>query len=43
MVKAFALAGYGRDVLEERFGGMFRALHYGRRRTAGSRPASTAS
>ena len=29
MVKAFALAGYGRDVLEERFGGMFRALHYG--------------
>jgi aspartyl-tRNA synthetase len=29
MVKAFELAGYGRDVLEERFGGMFRALHYG--------------
>ena len=29
MVKAFALAGYGRGVLEERFGGMFRALHYG--------------
>ena len=29
MVKAFALAGYGRDVLEARFGGMFRALHYG--------------
>ena len=29
MVKAFALAGYGRDVLEERFGGMFRALHFG--------------
>ncbi len=29
MVKAFALAGYGRDVLEQRFGGMFRALHYG--------------
>ena len=29
MVKAFALAGYGQDVLEERFGGMFRALHYG--------------
>jgi aspartyl-tRNA synthetase len=29
MVKAFAIAGYGRDVLEERFGGMFRALHYG--------------
>jgi len=29
MIKAFALAGYGREVLEERFGGMFRALHYG--------------
>jgi len=29
MVKAFAIAGYGRDVLEERFGGMFRALHFG--------------
>jgi aspartyl-tRNA synthetase len=29
MVKAFEIAGYGRDVLEERFGGMFRALHYG--------------
>ena len=29
MIKAFELAGYGRDVLEERFGGMFRALHYG--------------
>jgi aspartyl-tRNA synthetase len=29
MVKAFAIAGYERAVLEERFGGMFRALHYG--------------
>jgi aspartyl-tRNA synthetase len=29
MVKAFEIAGYGRKVLEERFGGMFRALHYG--------------
>jgi aspartyl-tRNA synthetase len=29
MVKAFELAGYGRDVLEEKFGGMFRALQYG--------------
>src|SRR3954465_11555326 len=29
MAKAFELAGYGREVLEERFGGMFRALHYG--------------
>jgi aspartyl-tRNA synthetase len=29
MLKAFEIAGYGRDVLEEKFGGMFRALHYG--------------
>lgn len=29
MERAFAIAGYGRAVLEERFGGMFRALHYG--------------
>ena len=29
MAKAFDLAGYGRDVLEEKFGGMFRALQYG--------------
>jgi aspartyl-tRNA synthetase len=29
MAKAFEIAGYGRDVLEEQFGGMFRALHYG--------------
>ena len=29
MAKAFEIAGYGREVLEERFGGMFRALHYG--------------
>jgi aspartyl-tRNA synthetase len=29
MVKAFEIAGYDRDVLEERFGGMFRALHFG--------------
>ena len=29
MAKAFELAGYGRDVLEEKFGGMFRALQYG--------------
>jgi aspartyl-tRNA synthetase len=29
MVKAFEIAGYPRAVLEERFGGMFRALHYG--------------
>jgi len=29
MEKAFAIAGYDKSVLEERFGGMFRALHYG--------------
>jgi aspartyl-tRNA synthetase len=29
MVKAFAIAGYPAAVLEQRFGGMFRALHYG--------------
>ena len=29
MKKAFALAGYGEDVLEDRFGGMYRAFQYG--------------
>ena len=29
MEKAFAIAGYGRDALEARFGGMLRALRYG--------------
>jgi aspartyl-tRNA synthetase len=29
MVKAFAIAGYPEDVLAARFGGMFRAFHYG--------------
>ena len=29
MRKAFAIAGYGDDVLEEKFGGMLRALQYG--------------
>jgi aspartyl-tRNA synthetase len=29
MKKAFAIAGYGADVLEEKFGGMLRALTYG--------------
>ena len=29
MRKAFALAGYGEDVLEQKFGGMLRALQYG--------------
>jgi aspartyl-tRNA synthetase len=29
MVKAFAIAGYGREVLEAKFGGMLKALQYG--------------
>jgi aspartyl-tRNA synthetase len=29
MEKAFAIAGYDKEVLEARFGGMWRALHYG--------------
>jgi aspartyl-tRNA synthetase len=29
MRKAFAIAGYGEDVLEAKFGGMLRALQYG--------------
>ncbi|HEV2000604.1 MAG TPA: aspartate--tRNA ligase [Xanthobacteraceae bacterium] len=29
MKKAFAIAGYGADVLEQKFGGMLRALSYG--------------
>ena len=29
MKKAFAIAGYDESVLEARFGGMFRAFHYG--------------
>ena len=43
MKKAFAIAGYGEEVLEQKFGGMLRALHLARRRTAASRRASTAS
>jgi aspartyl-tRNA synthetase len=29
MRKAFAIAGYGEDVLEQKFGGMYRAFQYG--------------
>lgn len=29
MVKAFEIAGYGEDEVKERFGGMYRAFHYG--------------
>ena len=43
MRKAFDIAGYGEEVLEQKFGGMLRAFRWERRRTAASRPASTAS
>jgi len=29
MMKAFEIAGYGEDVLLAKFGGMYRAFHYG--------------
>ncbi len=29
MKKAFSLAGYGEDALEQKFGGLYRAFHYG--------------
>jgi aspartyl-tRNA synthetase len=29
MIKAFGIAGYGLDVIEEKFGGMYRALKFG--------------
>jgi aspartyl-tRNA synthetase len=29
MLKAFAIAGLGADVVEQRFGGMYRAFQYG--------------
>jgi aspartyl-tRNA synthetase len=29
MIKAFGIAGYGAEVIEEKFGGMYRALHFG--------------
>ena len=29
MVKAFEIAGMGKDVVEEKFGGMYRAFQYG--------------
>ena len=29
MREAFAIAGYGEEVLEERFGGLYRAFRYG--------------
>jgi aspartyl-tRNA synthetase len=38
MEKAFAIAGYGKDVLEQRFGGMLSALKFGAPPHGGSAP-----
>ena len=38
MVKAFGIAGYGPEIVEERFGGMFRALQFGAPPHGGSAP-----
>ena len=38
MLKVFGIAGYGEDVVEERFGGMYRALKYGAPPHGGSAP-----
>jgi aspartyl-tRNA synthetase len=38
MIKAFEIAGYGRDELERRFGGLFHAFHYGAPPHGGSAP-----
>lgn len=41
MYKAFEIAGYGPEVVEQKFGGMLNAFKYGARRTADRRPVST--
>ncbi|MCC6919197.1 MAG: aspartate--tRNA ligase [Alphaproteobacteria bacterium] len=38
MIKAFELAGYGRDTVEEKFGGMLNAFRYGAPPHGGSAP-----
>lgn len=38
MIKAFEIAGYGQDVVEEKFGGMLRAFQYGAPPHGGSAP-----
>lgn len=38
MIKAFDIAGYGQDVVEEKFGGMLRAFQYGAPPHGGSAP-----
>ncbi|MBI1361666.1 MAG: aspartate--tRNA ligase [Alphaproteobacteria bacterium] len=38
MLKAFEIAGYGRDVVEEKFGGMLNAFRYGAPPHGGSAP-----
>jgi aspartyl-tRNA synthetase len=43
MDKAFEIAGYGPEVVEQKFGGMLNALAWARRRTAASRRVWTAS
>ena len=38
MIKAFEIAGYGREVVEEKFGGMLNAFRYGAPPHGGSAP-----
>jgi aspartyl-tRNA synthetase len=38
MIKAFAIAGYGQEVVEEKFGGMLNAFRFGAPPHGGSAP-----